>query len=359
MSAPTLRFKRRRIAPFALFKPSGPARLICNVNLLSSMVANPTLIGRIILSAIRLTWLMTCQAAIPPLPGVEQEVIEGFVADQTGPLGNRAGAVFETASAASVDFGGSYDKLQTVLNREASDRGPTFAQALENMVKKNSTGARIAGVTNSERPVRLVSETLFKSISSDSDASYDDWLLFYDRFPGCSRVVTLSRVGLDSEGTFAVLCYGLKEPYRPGTTSFEALRREGKRWVISEFRKAMGPKALDLVPVRCELRYYIAHFSPEGASQPLALQVVENRGTNLVCTVPRTFRLAKSSAECVHFAGWVLQVTEPTEYAGQLVTAVLYDYPASPFDVFRFGRRYDAAVPKNMIGDLNFRVRFW
>jgi hypothetical protein len=312
-----------------------------------------------ILAVTCLTWFVNCEAGIPSLPRAEQEVIEGFVADKTGPLGSREGALFETASAASVDFGGSYDKIQKVLNREASDRGPTFAQALENMLKKNRTGARIAGVTNSERPVRMVSETLFKSISADGDASYDDWLLFYDRFPGCSRVVTVSRVGLDSEGTFAVLCYGLKEPYRPGTTRFEALRREGKRWVISEFRKAMEPEVLDLVPVRCELRYYIAHFWPEGASQSLALQVVENRGTNLVCTVPRSFRLAKSNAECLDFAGWVLQVMEPAEYAGQLVTAVQYDYPPSPFDVFRFGRRYDAAVPKNIIGDLNFRVRFW
>ena len=121
----------------------------------------------------------------------------------------------------------------------------------------------------------------------------------------------------------------------------------------------MGAEAFELVSVRCELRYYVAHFWPEGASQPLALQVVENQGTNLVCSVPRSFRLAKSSAECVDFAGWVLQVVEPAEYAGQPLTAILYDYLPSPFDVFRVGRRYETAVPKNMIGDLNFRVRFW
>jgi hypothetical protein len=41
--------------------------------------------------------------------------------------------------------------------------------------------------------------------------------------------------------------------------------------------------------------------------------------------------------------------------AGQPLTAIPDDYPS---EGFRFGRLYDIAVPKDLIGDLRFRIRF-
>jgi len=292
-----------------------------------------------------------CRAATPSLPAAEQEVVQAFLGQEDA-LGTEV-AVFEIASAAKLDFNGSYQQVQKATHREIPDRGHAFVEAVEDMLKRSQTAGRITEITNAHRRVQLIAQDAFKSIFLENDAAYDDWTLFYDRFPNCGRIVALSRVGFDQRATTAVLCYAMKEPERPGITRFGVLRRAGGRWLISESRRVMRSKGTNTVNIRCELRYYVAHYYPEGTSQELALQVVQNQRTNLVCSVPRGFRVVTNNG--LDFAGWILQVVEPAELAGQPLTAIPDDYPS---EGFRFGRLYDIAVPKDLIGDLRFRIRF-
>jgi hypothetical protein len=56
--------------------------------------------------------------------------------------------------------------------------------------------------------------------------------------------------------------------------------------------------------------------------------------------------------------GFVLQIIEPKEYAGQVLT-VHSDGPlasGNPFKAFAPARRYQMDVSQKSIGDLNFRI---
>jgi hypothetical protein len=57
------------------------------------------------------------------------------------------------------------------------------------------------------------------------------WDSFYRRFPDSSGLITISRVGIDSKGTMAIIYLGQQRQYLDGSGSICILKREGKKWV--------------------------------------------------------------------------------------------------------------------------------
>ena len=308
----------------------------------------------VIVNAAWLAFIATCGAATPLLPVAEHEVIEAFLGDEGTIYGARDVALFDVACAANLDLNSSYERAQKGVRLVGLDRGPAFREAVEDALNKSQTAARVAAVTNASRRVHLVPEGEFKGLFSDSDETVDDWLRFYEKFPNCSRVVITSRVGFDRSATLAVLFYSLKEPSPPGATRLEVFRRAGERWKISDIAVAARQRGTNLLALTCQLRYFVA-ASPGSDLAALKLEVAENQGTNLVCSVPRPFKLA-SSPPGWDSVGWVLQIEAPAAFAGCLLTAMQDDYP--PADIFRFGRLYEVSVQRDLIGDLSFRLRF-
>jgi hypothetical protein len=113
------------------------------------------------------------------------------------------------------------------------------------------------------------------------------------------------------------------------------------------------------VTVVCELRYYlVGHVT--SISPTNRLQIVCNDGTNLACSISEPLALLQRADTNVlwEIGGFVLQIVEPREYAGQVLTAH-FDGPLAsgdPFKAFAFGRRYKMDVSQKFIGGTNFGV---
>jgi hypothetical protein len=202
----------------------------------------------------------TCLGAMPGLPSAEQQVIEAFLGAQDAAFGGQEQALWDAASAASLDFGGSNATLRVQPHCGVTNLGPAYAQAVADMLEK-SDAARVGEITNALRRVHLITASAYRNILRDNDASFDEWMFFYERFPACGRIITVSRVGIDPKGSVAVLYYGLKDPCWPAVVRFQAMRREGTRWVTG-----VRPGSCErYVCTRCGFQKSIG--LPEGATE--------------------------------------------------------------------------------------------
>jgi hypothetical protein len=113
------------------------------------------------------------------------------------------------------------------------------------------------------------------------------------------------------------------------------------------------------VSVVCELRYYlVGHVTSLAPTN--GLQVVRNVGTNLICSVAEPLRLIQRADTNLlwEIGGFVFQIVEPQEYAGQVLTAH-FDGPLAsgdPFKAFAPARRYRIDVSQKFIGRTNFGI---
>ena len=79
-------------------------------------------------------------------------------------------------------------------------------------------------------PPKAVLEEIF---SARHNAKTNGWDLFYQRFSGSGGVVSISRVGMDSKGTVAIVYRGIQSYYLAGRGNIRVRKREGKKWVLS------------------------------------------------------------------------------------------------------------------------------
>lgn len=111
------------------------------------------------------------------------------------------------------------------------------------------------------------------------------------------------------------------------------------------------------VTVVCELRYYlVGHVT--SISPTNRLQVVRNDRTNLTCSISEPLSLPRRADTNLtwEIGGFVLQIIDPAQYAGEILTAH-FDGPLAsgdPFKAFAFGRRYQMGVSQKFIGGTNF-----
>lgn len=122
-------------------------------------------------------------------------------------------------------------------------------------------------------------------------------------------------------------------------------------------RRTLAPTYEDsaTVTVVGELRYYVVG----GAARP-TVQVLQNDGRSLTCSVSEPFRLLRQVDTNLTFEvrGFVLQIVEPAQYAGQVLTAHFDGLLASgdPFKAFALGRRYQMDVAHEFIGGTDFAL---
>jgi hypothetical protein len=185
--------------------------------------------------------LLEGRAATPTITYREQEVVEALLQqDVAGQISKRL-VVEDTASIQFVRFGHSYEKFAVGLRQQASGRGPAFNEALEDFLRKNKNDTRIIFPTNAPAKVELVSEAVVKEIfSAKHDAKPNGWDVFYQRFPGSSGLITISRAGIDSKGTMAIIYFGKQSHYLAGSGRIRVLKHEGKKWVLCDDR--IGPE---------------------------------------------------------------------------------------------------------------------
>ena len=285
-------------------------------------------------------------AELPPLPASEQAVIEGLLREEISANTSGEQVVRDAVSLAHFRFTNSYEKFIEGLRQEGQRRGPAFGEAVENMLKSNETEARISIPTDAPKPIHLVSE---KELNEPTN-----WTRFRDKYKDSSEVITVSRVGLDSKGNIAVVCFGIEYQFLPGIAQVRFLKPEGKRWAFEAYHRSLGgPGGVQMPNVVCELRYY--HSGPFKKSL-----VIHNYSTNVLCSVAKPERLWKSTngLSAWDVSGFILQVVEPPRYAGQVLTAHFEGPVASgdPFRAFTFAKRYQLEVAEEILGSLDFTL---
>ncbi len=100
---------------------------------------------------------------------------------------------------------------------------------MDDFLKKNKTAVQIVFPTNAPKKVQLVPDATIKSIFYGGANAWDQ---FYRRFPGTGGLITISRVGVDSKGTVAIIYLGHQFRRLAGAGFIRVLRREGGKWVL-------------------------------------------------------------------------------------------------------------------------------
>ncbi len=113
--------------------------------------------------------------------------------------------------------------------------------------------------------------------------------------------------------------------------------------------------------VVCELRYYlIGHVT--SIRRTNHLEVVRSNVTNLTCSIGEPLRLIQTADTNLLWdvGGFILQIVEPKDFAGQVLTVHFDGVLASgdPFKAFVPGKRYRMDVSQKDIGDTDFRGCF-
>lgn len=114
-----------------------------------------------------------------------------------------------------------------------------------------------------------------------------------------------------------------------------------------------------LISVICEFRYYlVGHATIESA--PNGLEIIKKDKGSLTCAVAKPLVLLKTpvAGSAYDVGGFVMQIIEPADYAGEILT-LHFDGPLAsgdPFEAFAPGKRYQMDVSDRFIGDLHFRI---
>jgi len=172
----------------------------------------------------------------------EQEVIEALLTQDFDTKDSKKHVITETTSVSSL-HSGTYDAFSKSLREEAKLRDQEFREALDDFLQKNQTAIRIVFPTNAPKSVELISDATVEEVFPSKrgvSVKPNGWVVFYQQFPGSSGLITISRVGIDSKGTVAIIYLGQQHQYLDGIGAIRVLRREGPKWVLSDDSMSPG-----------------------------------------------------------------------------------------------------------------------
>jgi hypothetical protein len=189
------------------------------------------------------------RAGAPTLTLTEQEVIEVLLAQEIGAKVSKKHVIMEYTSIQMLrpdqgvlELANAYDTFANSLRDQAKDRDKAFKKALDDFLEKNKTSVQIIFPTNAPKSVELVSDATIKGIfSAKRNAKPNGWDVFYRRFPDSGGFYTISRVGIDSRGTVAIIYFGEQSGYLAGRGRMLVLRREGGKWIL-KINERIGPE---------------------------------------------------------------------------------------------------------------------
>ncbi len=178
------------------------------------------------------------RAATPTL--AEQEVIEVLLLQDDADGLSRKQVINDTASIRGLLRIRDRDKFADRLRQEAQQRDAGFREAVDDFLKKNQADAKIVFPAKTPMNIELVSDVALKEIfSARHNTKPNGWDLFYQRFPHSDGLITISRAGIDSKGTVAIVYLGKQTYYVGGSGRIRVLKHKGKKWVLTH--DGIGP----------------------------------------------------------------------------------------------------------------------
>ncbi len=163
----------------------------------------------------------------------EQEIVEALLSQHFDTKNSKQQVIVDTTSVSRILWG-TYDDFSRSLRKEAEGRDKAFREALDDFLKKNKTAVRLLLPTNAPNRVVLVSTATVEDIFAPKGGpEVKGWSYFYRRFPGASGLIDISRVGIDSKGTVAIVYLGQQHQNLDGMGTIRVLRRDRKTWVLT------------------------------------------------------------------------------------------------------------------------------
>ncbi len=171
---------------------------------------------------------------------IEQDVIEATLAQSIELSVAKRHIIVDLASIPWFMRGNDYDKFVNILRDQAKDRDAAFRDALEDFIRKNRVETKLLFPKPLPKNTQLVTrEAIQKIFTVGPDKKPSGWDIFYKHFPHAGGVITLSRPGIDSKHSIAILYLGQQSHYLAGAGQFYILKHDGKRWVFSD--EVFGP----------------------------------------------------------------------------------------------------------------------
>lgn len=121
---------------------------------------------------------------------------------------------------------GSYQRLVDILEKQASDRVPIGL--IRDFVEKNRDSSPVWPALTQHLPARLIDFEERREIFRDDDKG---WSRLYQRYPGATGIVTVSRVGLSRDPERALFYLANVWGGLAAVGGFHVLEREGDFWV--------------------------------------------------------------------------------------------------------------------------------
>ena len=114
--------------------------------------------------------------------------------------------------------------------------GPEFdaplREAVEDLIRKSKVDVKVTVPTNLTAHVTILSETERDAILLAGPPNRFQWSTFFYKFPGARGTTWISRIGLDSKRTVAILDV-TASANGGGGTRFYVLRRQDKGWRVT------------------------------------------------------------------------------------------------------------------------------
>lgn len=128
---------------------------------------------------------------------------------------------------ADLQVRGSYQDLLESLLKQASDQVP--AEMIRDFGEKNRESRAVWPELSRHLPVILLTRKDQEGLFSRRGA--DGWERFDREYPGSGGIITVSRVGLNREGTLALFYMGWACGGLCGNGQLHVLKKEGGVWV--------------------------------------------------------------------------------------------------------------------------------
>jgi len=158
----------------------------------------------------------------------EQEILAAFLSSTSGfQSGTTNYVVMEMTSSRRVRE--AAQRLREQASRMGFDA--PLRQAVDDLVRKGAIDLRVQVARIGQDQITILSDTERDAVLVNVDPAHPfiPWQRFFEKFPGAKGITTISRIGIDSKKTTAILDV-TESANGGGGTRFYVLRRQGDVW---------------------------------------------------------------------------------------------------------------------------------
>lgn len=169
----------------------------------------------------------------PTVSNLEQEIIETVLASNDDSVRSNKRGLFQTTSTRLFFVGNmTYEMFAAELRKNARYRDETFRSALEDFIRVNSTETKLVFPEKLPDSIVLIPDKEIRELYDKSRTVRDAQVAIQARFHGIEGIFDVSRPGIDSKQSIALICVGYGSGPSSGRGRFYILKFDGSKWTV-------------------------------------------------------------------------------------------------------------------------------